>query len=297
MTSEPLYSLPNHYFYTEKVRATSGNENFFIHDSGRFAVEIFSETCNSYIQRADENLVKTMINRLFCVWNISNCREDDIQKLTDWCEVNEYKISFLENEVGIVIISHYFFSFGEFGDMIPGMDTWKKYDETDFKSEEFMAKIPCGRPPDDRVYQDICNKYLHSHIDSTNEIITSYEQTLQGEALRHDARVIRFTCYICPIVEQFQEQFQGFVSILEERLKNKFISLKIRYIPYDDINDVVLEFVPYYNMSTADAVNIAEPLFLELLNNLFDLVDNSHNTAYYVKYLLDRWIPEQVTIE
>lgn len=291
------FLLTDHYFHTEKVRATSGDQNFFIHDSGKFAVEILAGTWNSYAQRADENLMQNVFNRSFCVWDISSCQEKDIQQLIEWCGNKSYEISFLDDDPGIVLISHFAFATGEFGDLLPGMDTWEKFDEINFKSEEFIAQIPCGKLPEDTVYHNICKKYLHPDSNPTNEIITSYELTLAGEALRHDERVIRFICYVHPIAKNFELKFQKIAAIIDKEIKNKFVNFKLDHIPYKDINDIILEVMPFYNMSTIDAVNIAEPLFIKLLDCIFPLIDNSHNMAYYIKYLLDRWLPEEFVLK
>jgi len=287
------FLLTDHYFHTKKVRATSGDQNFFIHDSGKFAIEILSKAWNSYAQRADENLIQNVFNRSFCVWDISSCQDKDIQQLIEWCENKTYKVSFLDDDPGIILISHYAFDTGEFGYLLPGMDVWEEFDEISFKSEEFIAQIPCGKLPEGVVYNNICSKYLHPHSDQTNEIITSYELTLTGEALRHDERVIRFICYVHPTIENFELKIREIADIIGKELKNKFVNFKLAYIPYKDISDIILEVIPLYDMPTIDAVNIVEPHFLKLLDCVFPFIDNSHNMAYYVKYLLDRWLPEE----
>lgn len=291
------FLLSDHYFYTEKVRATSGDQNFFIHGSGKFAVEILAVTWNSYAQKADEALMQSIFNRSFCVWDVSNCQERDIQQLIEWCENKLYTISFLDYDPGIILISHHAFSVGEFGTLLPGMETWEKFDEINFKSEEFIAEIPCGKLPEKTVYNDICKKYLHPDLNPTNEIVISYEQALAGEALRHDARVIRFIYYVKPTAKNFEYKFKKMASVIEKELKNKFVNFKLAYIPYEDINDIILEVVPPYNMSTIDAVNVIEPYFLQLMDCVFPFIDNSHNMAYYIKYLLDRWLPEEFVLK
>lgn len=293
---EYTFSISDRYFPTKKVRATSGDENFFIHDSGKFAVEIFVKTWNSYAQKADIDLMQNIINRSFCIWDISNCKKREINQIIKWCEKKGCNISFLDNDPEIIIISNYAFSVGDFGTFLPGMDSWEKFDGINFKSEDFIAQIPYGKLPEDIVYQKICKKYLHLDSDFKNEIITTYEQTLSGEVLRHDERLIRFICYVHIIAEDFENIFRKKADMIEKELKNKFVNSNLAFVPYEDINDIILEVVPFINMSTFDAVNIVEPYFLNLLDEIFPYLDNSHNMAYYIKYQLDRWLPEEFVV-
>ncbi len=294
--NEYTFRLSDHYFYTEKVRATSGDENFFIHDSGKFAVEILVKTWNSYVQKADSDLKQNIITRSFCIWDISNCKKREINQIIKWAQKKGYNISFLDDDPKIIVISHWAFSVGEFGMMLPGMDSWEKFDGINFKSEEFISQIPYGKLPEDTVYQKICKKYLHLESEFANEIITSYELALSGEALRYDERLIRFICYIYLTNEDFHTIFRKKANSLETELKNKFVNIKLSFVPYQDINDIILEVNPFFNMPTSEVVNIVEPYFLNLINEISPFIDNSHNMAYHVKYELDRWLPEEFVV-
>lgn len=287
------FSLTDQYFYTEKVRASSGDQNFFIHKSGRFAVEILTKGCNSFAQKTDDYLRHRLFNRSFCVWDVSNCTEGEIQQLLEWCESNEYIVSFLDDDPGVVLISHNVFAVGQFGVLHPGMETWEKFDEINFRSEEFISQIPCGKLIEDIVYHNICKKYFFPESNPTDEIVTSYEQALAGEALRHDARIIRFICYVQAPIDNFESEFQKISAAIEKDLENKFVSFKFAYVPYEGLNDIVLEVIPFYNISTIDSVNMAEPHFIKLLDRLRTFINDSTNMAYYIKYLLDRWLPEE----
>lgn len=294
---EYTFLISDHYFPTKKVRATSGDENFFIHNSGKFAVELFVKTWNSYAQRADIDLIQNIINRSFCIWDISNCKKKEINQIIKWCKKKGYNISFLDNEPGIIIISHFAFSVGDFGTLLPGMDSWKKFDQINLRSEDLIAQIPYGKLPEKAVYQKICKNYLHLDSNFENEIISTYELTLTGEALRHDERLIRFICYVQIITEEFEIIFRKKADmIFKTELKNRFVNFNLAFVPYKDFNDIILEVVPFMNMSTFDAVNILEPYFLSFLDEISPYLDNSHNTAYYIKYQLDRWLPEEFVV-
>ncbi|MDO7787883.1 DUF4365 domain-containing protein [Desulforamulus aquiferis] len=288
------FILSDMYFYTEKIRATSGDQNFIIHESGRFAVEVLTAGCNSFAQKTDNSLRYKILNRSFCLWDVSSCNENEIQQLLEWCKRKECILSYLHDKPGIVLISHHSFVVGNSGIFLPGMETWEKFDKINFKSEKFISEIPNGKLPEDNVYDNICNKYIFSHSEPPDEILTSFENALAGEALRHDARIIRFICYIKATKQNFEVEFQKISVTIEKNLESKFVEVKLDYLKYEDLNEIVLEVRPFFNISTKEVVNITEQHFLELLDYLGPFIEDSTNMAYYVKYLLDRWLPEEL---
>lgn len=291
------FSLSDEYSYTEKMRATSGDQNLFIHKSGKFAVEIFTTRWTSYINKTDFYHKRNVFERSFCLWDISGCLKEEVNELFDWGEKSDCAISFFEDIPNVVLIAHPFFHIGDFGTLLPGMETWDRYDCINYRSEEFISQIPFGKEADELIYQDINKRYFHMISEATNESITSYEQTLNGEALRHDERVIRLICYVSPLSKDFETKFTEVSSTLKKDLQNKFIDFKLYDDPYKDITDVVLEIKPSYDVSTKDIMNIAEPYFTKLLEYLRPFIDNTNDMEYYIGFLLQRWFPKDFVIK
>lgn len=286
------FSLSDDYFYSEAVRATSGKQNYFVHKSGRYAVEIFARGCYSYASKKDDELRNTIYKHSFCVWDISTCKEPEIEQLIEWCKNKSYNIEFLEEDQGFVVISHSLFFVGKSGVLLPGVITWETFDQINFTSKDFVQQIPWGKLPNESTYISLCEKYFNINSEPITEIITPYEETIQGAALRHDERVIRFICYIETLENNFEQEFQKVSTAMEKELKKKFRDINFVFEPYADLNDIIFEFKPFYYMSTKDAVDIAEVYFLTLLDSLSTFINDSKNMAYYIKYLLDRWLPE-----
>lgn len=292
------FLLSDHYFQTKKVRATSGDECYFIHDSGKFAVEMFATTWNSHAHVADQNLLQQTLSRSFCFWDMSECNEDETSQTLEWCQNQGHQITSLDDDPEIIVISHPQFSVGGFGVMLPGMVTWEHFDSLDYKSEDFFQEIPFGKMPDASLCDRLNNKYLPNyHSKYAKEIKMSYEQISMGEALRHDRRLIRFVCYIHPTVNEFNQIFEREVREIKNQLNGIFAQNSLKCIEYNGISDVILEIIPDCGMSTIDVVNSAESYFLKVVDNISKFIDSSHNMAYNVKYLLDRWVPEDLVLK
>ena len=94
----------------------------------------------------------------------------------------------------------------------------------------------------------------------------------------------------------FEKEFLKISENIKEELENKFAAYKLYYEPYQDLTDIVLEVKPEYSVQTKDVVETAEIIFNRLLEYLNPYIKDSNNMAYYIKYLLDRWLPEEFVV-
>ena len=285
------YSLNPNYIYSEKVRATSDEQDFFIHSSGDFAVEIFSTGFSFFTRKSDFQLKATLRNNSFCMIDISQCSPAEIDSIENWCYKNNYRFIELADDKNKIVISHMLFELTDFGILLPGTPTWKEWDALNFNSEEFLNKLPYGSPVDLMEKQKIFSKYSQQKVQISELCLLRYSQTLYSESLCHNERCIRFVSYIQPIdiVE-----YEGCFKKAEQNLKQVSECFKLYYDPYKDIADVVLEIQPLLSQSTQDAVNQVENIYHNLLVELNANNNRKRNMAYYVKYRLDRWLPENM---
>lgn len=77
-----------------------------------------------------------------------------------------------------------------------------------------------------------------------------------------------------------------------QSLKEACEHFKLYYDPYEDIADVLLEVQPLITQSTQEAIDKVENIYHNLIISLGANSDHQKNMAYYVKYRLDRWLPE-----
>ncbi|WP_313129816.1 DUF4365 domain-containing protein [Anaerocolumna sp.] len=285
------YNLDPNYTYSEKVRATSDDQEFFVHKSGDFAVEIFSTGFSFFTRKADFQLMDTLHSKSYCIINISKCSPVEVGAISDWCNESNYRFIELADDKDKIVISHMFFEPGSFGTLLPGTSTWKEWDALNFDSEEFFNKLPHGTSVDLLEKQRIFNKYFQHNERISDLCLLRYSQALYSEALCHNDRLIRFITYIEPTnIVEYDESFK----VAEQDLKDICKHFKLYYDPYEDIADVILEVQPLINQSTQEVIAKVEHIYHNLIKSL-DADNNQHkNMAFYVKYRLDRWLPENL---
>lgn len=285
------YNLNPNYTYSEKVRATSDDQEFFVHSSGDFAVEIFSTGFSFFTRKADFQLVDTLHSKSFCIIDISKCNPVEVVAIADWCNESNYRFIELDDDKDKIVISHMFFEAGSFGTLLPGTSTWKEWDALNFDSEEFFNKLPHGTSVDLIEKQRIFNKYFQHKEQISDLCLLRYSQALYSEALCHNERLIRFITYVEPTnIVEYNEGFK----VAEQNLKEICKHFKLYYDPYEDIADVILEVQPLLTQSTQESIAKVENIYHNLIKSLVEDSDRRENMAYYVKYRLDRWLPESL---
>lgn len=283
------YSLSPNYIYSEKVRATSDDQDFFIHSSGDFAVEVFSTGFSFFTRKADFQLMTTLQSKSLCIVDISKCSPVEIDAIANWCSENDYRFMELADDKDKIAISHMFFETGSVGTFLPGTPTWKEWDDLNFDSQELFNKLPYGSPVDLVEKKRIFNKYFQHNEQFSDVCLLRYSQALCSEALSHNDRLIRLVSYIEPInITEYEECFK----VANQSLKEACEHFKLYYDPYEDIADVILEVQPLLTQSTQEAIDKVENIYHNLIISLGANSDHQKNMAYYVKYRLDRWLPE-----
>ncbi len=285
------YSLNSNYIYSEKVRAISDDQDFFVHSSGDFAVEIFTTGFSFFSRKADFKLMDNLYRKSFCIIDISKCNPMEFSAIVDWCGENNYRFIELIDDKDKIVISHIFFDVGSLGALLPGITTWDEWDALNFNSEEFFDKLPYGTPVDLIERQRIFDKYFRLNQQILDLCLLRYSQTLYSEALCHSDRLIQFITYIEPInIVKYDKYFK----VAEQNLKEVCKHFELYYDPYENIADVVLKVWPLLTQSTQDSIATVESIYHNLIKILVEDSDRKENMAYYVKYRLDRWLPESL---
>ncbi len=288
------YNLCPNYIYSEKVRATSDDQEFFVHSSGDFAVEVFSTGFSFFTRKADFQLMDTLHSKSFCILDISKCSPVEAGSIADWCNENNYRFIELTDDKDKIVISHMFFEPGSFGTLLPGISTCKEWDALNFGSEEFFNKLPHGTPVDLIEKQRIFNKYFQHNERISDLCLLRYSQALRSEALCHNERLIRFITYIEPTnIVEYDEGFK----VAEQNLKEICKHFKLYYDPYEGITDVILEVQPLLTQSTQEVIAKVENIYQNLIKSLYEYNNQRKNMAFYVKYRLDRWLPESLVCQ
>lgn len=225
------FDLDESYIYSEKVRSWSDEQELFVHNSGDFAVEIFSSGFSFYTRKTDIELVSALRNKSFCIIDISQCSIKEVELIAEWCREREPK----EKEM-----------------------IFDKY----FQREKYF---------------DLSS--------------LQYSQTLNGEALNHGNRTIKFVTY----VGTFDEEECGiYFEDVRKKLKEKLNYFELYYEIYEDMSNIILEICPKIHQSTKRVVSLVEKIYHELVVNIRKHSSRQENMGYYIKYCLDRWIPEKL---
>lgn len=285
------YDLKEEYIYSQKVRSTSDDQEFFIHSSGDFAVEVFSTGFSFFTRKADFQLMATLQNKSFCIIDISGCDSVKVEAIANWCNENNYRFIELADEKDKILISHMYFDLGSVGSFLPGILTWREWDDLNFDSEDFLDKLPYGSPVELIEKKRIFNNYFQQCEQLSDLCLLNQTQTLCSEALCHTERLIRFVSYIEPIN---MAEYEEYLTVANQSLKEVCEHFKLYYDPYEDIADVILEVQPLLTHSTHEAIYIVEKIYHNLIVSLSTNSDQRKNMAFYVKYHLDRWLPENL---
>lgn len=292
---EYTYNLSSDYIYSEEVRATSDNQDLFVHRTGDFAVEVFSTGFSFFTRKADFQLMDNLHSKSFCILDISKCSPVEIGVIAEWCNENNYRFIELADDKDKIAISHMFFESGSFGTLLPTPLNWKEWGELDFDSEEFFNKLPHGTPVDIAEKQKIYNKYFQNDERISELCLLGFSQILHSEALCHNERLIQFITYIeATNIVEYDECFR----VADQKLKEICKHFKLYYDDsYEGITGVILEVQPLLTQSTQEAIAIVEDIYHNLIRSLYLNNNQRKNMAFYVKYRLDRWVPENLVCQ
>jgi hypothetical protein len=288
------FGLKSEYTYSEKVRAASDDQDLFIHSSGDFAVEVFSSGFSFFTRKADFELMFTLQSKSFCIIDISQCTLIEVDAVADWCDGNNYRFIKLNEDEGKFIISHMFFDISNIGAFLPGILTWRDWDNLNFDSKEFLDNIPYGNPVEPKEKKKIFNKYFQQDEQLFELCMLRYSQTLYSEALNHNDRLIRLITYIEPIN---MNEYENIFKIAYLNLKEVCEHFELYYELYEDFVDIILDIRPLLTQSTQQVIDKVEKIYHDLIVSLKENNDKQQNMAYYVKYCLDRWLPESLVGE
>jgi hypothetical protein len=283
------------YTYTDKVRASSNDQNLFIHSSGDFAIEILATGYNLASRRAYNLLQEKYYSRAICIWDVSGCSLLEIEQLQKWCYENEYMYYSLEDSTSVVVITHHHFSRGSYGATFPGASTWSEFDSFNLSSEEFQTKIPFGAPASLSDIRRVYNVYLNLPDKLSEERCVQYEQILEGEVLNHQERLVHFISYIHPInPTEFQAYLEEIKDEYLETLSLNSTLFDLFVDHYKDISDLVLNIRPKWNKQTKETIESGTLIFKQIIERIRPFCYQTGNMAYYIKYRLDRFLPEDL---
>lgn len=284
------FDLSKSYVYSEKVRALSDNQEFYVHNSGDFAVEIFSAGFSFHTRKTDFKLISAIMNKSFCIVDISQCSVKEVEQIVEWCRERECRFVELNNDKNKIAITHKLFDITNNGTFLPGIATWKEWDELQFESKDFLEQIPFGNPLDLKEKEAVFNKYIQKEKYSDLSLL-QYSQTLRAEALDHGNRNIKFVTY----VGVFDEHECGiYFEEARKKLKEKLNYFELYSEAYADMTNIILEICPEVNQSTQQIVTLVEKVYHDLVVRIRKHSSRQENMGYYVKYCLDRWIPEKL---
>ncbi|SEP14142.1 DUF4365 domain-containing protein [Propionispora vibrioides] len=256
------YDIGTDYIYSEKMRAASDDQEFFVHSSGDFAIETFSTGFSFFTRKSDFQLMTTLYSKSFCIIDISKCSSIEVEEIAAWCNENNYRFIELADDEDKLAISHMFFEPGSFGMFLPGTPTWKEWDVLNFDSEEFLSKLPYGTSVDLIEKQRIFNKYFQHNEQISDLCLLRHSQALHSEALCHNDRLIRFVTYIELInIAEYNERF----IVARQSLKEVCKHFKLYYDSYEDIVDVILEVQPLLTESTQETVTKVGNIYHNLI--------------------------------
>jgi len=285
------YGLGTDYIYSRKVRALSDEQDLFVHKSGDFAVEVFSVGYPFVTRNSQSQLMHELRNKSFCILDISKCSLEEVNVIMGWCNKNNYRFIELEEDDNRVIISHMYFEQGNFGTMLPGVLTWGEWDKLNFESEEFTNTIPYGKTVDQIGKQRIFKKYFNNNEQFSGLYLLKYSQALDSEALCHKDRIIKFLSYIEPIN---MENYKEIIKLTKQEIGDIFEQFTLVHIHYERVTDIILEVRPALEQSTQEAIIKVEKIYHNLIKVLKSENIKQNNMGYYIKYRLDRWIPEKI---
>lgn len=292
---EYTFELGSDFYYTQKVRSTSSDHNFFIHNTGDFAIEILATGFSIVSRKAYNSLIQKYLKRAICIWNVASCNSSEKDQLAEWCYTNNFTYNLLEENPDIIVISHNRFSKGTYGFLFPGAIKWSDFESFNLSSDDFISRIPYGVPASQFESEKVLAVYLNLSEEITEESIVQYEQLLSGEALNHKERLIHFVSYIHPINnEEFQASFEMIKSDFDAQFQSEEIEVDLFVDYFDGIADLILDVRPKWNISTKEVVDLVCPYFMQIIDKVRYLCYQKGNMAYYIKYNLDRYLPEEL---
>ncbi len=284
------FDLSESFVYSEKVRAWSDEQEFYVHSSGDFAVEVFSAGFSVHTRKTDFELALAMRNKSFCIVDISRCSVKEVEQIAEWCREREYRFVELTDDKSKIAITHKLFDITNIGTFLPGIVTWKDWDQLQFESKEFLEQIPFGNPLKAKEKEMIFNKYFQKEKYS-DLCFLRYSQTLRAEALDHGNRIIKFVTYVGIFDEH---ECEIYFEDARKKLKDKLNHFELYYETYDDMSNIILEICPELHQSTQRIVTLVEKIFHVLVVRIRKQSSREENMGYYVKYCLDRWVPEKL---
>lgn len=283
------FALNDEYIFSEKIRSLSDEQELFVHSSGDFAIEIFSTGFSFLTRKADFDLISKLKRKSFCILDISKCSVTDIAQILEWCEKKGYRFIELKDDKNKIVISHRNFDISNVGVFLPGITTWKDWDDLDFESKEFLQQIPFGYPLKTKEKEWIFNKYFQEEAHS-DLCLLRHSQTMYAEALVHTDRNIKFIAYV-GIFDVYE--CDTYFEIARVELEKVLKQFELYFEVYEDLSNIILEICPEFTQPTNEAVALAEKIYHNLVMVVRKNSSKQDNMAYYVKYYLDRWIPEK----
>lgn len=294
----PIYSqkFKENYHYTQKIRSFSLDNNYFIHKSGKFAVEIFATTKESIFNiKMKENIIEKYKYNL-CLLDISTCREKEKENLFEWCDKEGHACYYVEDMSGVMVIANPMFKIGDYGTLISFPLNWDEKNKKSYSSKKFIESIPTG----EIVSKNILNKFYKNYLNidmnklKDDECVFSFEDMHMGFLMNHEKRNVVFTFY----AENYKSDLEDIILKMANEIENNNRHIKELRLEYklfqNNIMEIYLIIVPNYNVSSEKAISKTECIFWDIIDNILAYLDKENiSMADMIKYRGQRYFPSE----
>lgn len=294
----PIYSyrFKEKYYYTQKIRSFSLDNNYFIHTSGKFAVEIFTTTQESILDTKIKEEIIEKYKYNLCLWDVSACTREEKENLFEWCDREGHAYYEKIDIDGVIIIANPMFNIDDYGILMPVPSNWEEKDKKSYSSKDFMENIPIGKMVDKNILNKFYKNYLNIDMNKVknNECVFSFEDIHMGYLMNHKERNIVFTFF----AENYKSDLENIILKIANEIENnnKYIKeLRLEYELFqNNIMEIYLKMVPNYNISSEKAILETESIFLDVIDNISVYLDKQNiSMADMIRYRGQRYFPSE----
>lgn len=290
---EYTYKVKKDYYYTQKIRGLSGDEDFFIHKSGNYVINIEVEGFRSHTRKRIMEKSNNEKKKLIIIQN------KNIVELDILCKQMGYMLVKLNEDISL--IKQVEMSWGDYGTLYKGISTWRELDEEERKRNKLkreIKKIGIKILNEKETLKNLLNYNIIdvSYSKEKKGIYLQYSQILDGELLSLDRRCIQFISYI-NLNMDFEEEVHRIYIKYKNIFNIKNLKFELRYEHFEEgISTIMLEIEPKLEFSTNEIVCLFEKDFNNMIKDLHRYSKNRKNMANFVKFELQRYFSDEVPL-
>ena len=189
----------------------------------------------------------------------------------------------------VVLIANSLLNFGDYGVLIPGVATWKEYDNS-FKNK-LSLNIPFGKKAKREISETIdmelldLNNHEYAYVDRYNYVC--------GEVLNLQERTIIFILYCYP---NNKEKIEALIDGLKKEFSENFGKLCSGFDLYFEnyhnggISDFILKVVPKIEYSSNSVIRKISQFYSRSIQNIKPYIQIKKSMEEYVSVDLQRAI-------